>query len=310
MSKISLAGNPGWYYRISEYFKKEFGQSVYKIPIHAGFNCPNRDGAISKSGCTYCYNPSFSYRAGKHQIISVKEQINRGKRRKNNALYLAYFQSYSNTYAPLETLKALYDEATADQDVVGLSIATRPDCVSEEVLNLVQTYNEKKLVWIEYGLQTKHDQTLKSINRGHDYNTFTKAFEATRKRKILICAHIILGLPGETTSMMLDTVTSLNQLKIDGIKFHHLQVIKHTEMARDYENNKFITFEKSSDYIPLLADCIERLSSNIVIHRLASQVVDNKMLIAPRWPESSGEIATALTSELRTRNSWQGKKQN
>jgi len=298
---------PGWYYRLSEYFKDKFCQPVYKIPIDAGFTCPNRDGTISHSGCSFCYNPSFSYQSARTEHNSVKEQIRQGKSKKPGSLYLAYFQSYTNTYASIDKLKAMYNEALEVPDIVGMSIATRPDCVPEEVLNLIQGYSKNKLVWLEYGLQTKHDQTLLAINRGHDYNAFIKALHKTQARGIETCAHIILGLPGETKPMMIETIKALNRLNVNGVKFHHLQVIEQTIMAKQYKEKMFKTFKTLSEYIPLLADCIEHLNKNIVVHRLASQVVDRKLLIAPHWPESSGQIASILTSELVARQSWQGK---
>ncbi len=297
---------PGWYYRLSTFFRARFGEPIYKIPIDAGFTCPNRDGTVGTEGCSYCYNPSFSPFTRTGTIIPVSGQIERGRKKKMQARYLAYFQSYTNTYAPPEQLKPLYDEALADREVIGLSIATRPDCISEEILAMLESYAHRCHIWVEYGLQSAHDSTLFRINRGHDSAAFSDAVKRTRNRKILICAHIILGLPGETPEMMLETVQFLNDAGVDGVKFHHLQVIKNTPLAGQYARNEISVYEKAEDYISILCDCLEWLSADIVIHRLASQAASQDLLIAPHWPESAGQIASLTESELSRRGTCQG----
>jgi uncharacterized protein len=299
---------PGWYFRLSSFFREKFGEPVYKIPIDAGFSCPNRDGTTGSGGCSYCYNPSFAPHSGNAARLSISEQVARGKKKNRQAKYLAYFQSYTNTYAPLKQLKALYDEALADSDVIGLSLATRPDCVSEEILDLLEEYAGSCHLWVEYGLQSSHDSTLKSINRGHDCASFSRAVNLTRSRGIYTCAHIILGLPGETAEMMFETIRFLNRLDIDGVKFHHLQVIKQTRLAEEYARGEVRVFKKLQDYIPVLCDCLERLSPGTVIHRLASQVTSADLLIAPHWPESAGQIAALVEQELKKRGTCQGSK--
>lgn len=306
MSSSTLAKQPGWYFRLSSFFRSKFGRPIYKIPLDAGFSCPNRDGTIGSRGCTYCYNPSFAPFSGDKIITPVREQITRGKKKKSRGLYLAYFQAYTNTYAPVEQLKILYDEALADQEVIGLSIATRPDCISEEIIELLENYARRCHLWVEYGLQSAHDQTLARINRGHNAGAFADAVKLTRNRGIYICAHIILGLPGETTAMMLETIDFLSRLQVDGVKFHHLQVIKHTTLAEEYERGLVSIYEKAENYIPVLCDCLERLSPEIVIHRLASQVTSKEFLIAPHWPESAVQIAAAVEQELKKRGTHQG----
>jgi len=296
---------PGWYFRLANFFRSKFGEPIYKIPLDAGFSCPNRDGTVGTTGCSYCYNPSFSPFSGDTKT-SVSEQLQRGKKKKKRARYLAYFQSYTNTHAPLEKLKALYDEALDDPEVIGLSIATRPDCVSEEIICMLEDYAVRCHLWVEYGLQSAHDQTLQLINRGHDCDQFVKAVEMTRNRGIYICAHIILGLPGETPEMMLETIDLLNQLSIDGVKFHHLQIIKNTPLAEEYKKNKIPLYEKAGDYIPIICDCLERLSPNIAVHRLASQAASKDLLIAPHWPEGAGQIASMVEAELTRRGTYQG----
>ena len=296
---------PGCYYRLSRFFKHKFGEAVYKIPIDAGFSCPNRDGTVGVGGCSYCYNPSFSPFSGE-KPISLREQILKGKKKNKKALYLAYFQAYTNTYGPVKELRALYDEALADNEVVGLSIATRPDCISAEILDTLESYAGRCHLWVEYGLQSAHDVTLKQINRGHDAACFARAVEKTRDRGIFICAHIILGLPGESRDMMLQTIDFLNRCGVDGIKFHHLQVIKNTALFDQYQNGGFEIYKKAEDYIPILCDCLEKLDPHIVIHRLASQTASEDLLIAPHWPEGAGQIASMVEVELLKRGTHQG----
>ncbi len=305
MNKQKEIKQPGWYNRLSCFFRSKFGEPIYKIPLDAGFSCPNRDGTVGTTGCSYCYNPSFSPFSGDPKT-SISAQLQRGKKKKKRARYLAYFQSYTNTHAPLEKLKALYDEALDDPEVIGLSIATRPDCVSEEIICMLEDYAGRCHLWVEYGLQSAHDQTLKLINRGHGSDQFVKTVEMTRSRGIYTCAHIILGLPGETPEMMLKTIDLLNKVSIDGVKFHHLQIIKNTPLAEEYEKHKMPLYENAGDYIPVLCDCLERLSPNIVVHRLASQAASKELLVAPHWPEGAGQIASMVEAELARRGTCQG----
>lgn len=300
------AREPGWYYRLSAFFRDRFGSPVYKIPLDAGFSCPNRDGTIGTGGCSYCYNPAFAPFSSCDSPVSVARQIERGKKKKSRGQYLAYFQSYTNTYAAVGKLEELYDEALADSEVIGLSIATRPDCVSTEILDLLENYARRCHLWVEYGLQSAHEQTLERINRGHNAAAFANAVKLTQGRGIYICAHIILGLPGETPAMILKTIDFLNSLAVDGIKFHHLQVIKYTPLAEEYSEGRVPVYENLEHYIPVLCDCLERLSPAIVIHRLASRVTSGDLLIAPHWPESTGQIAAAVEQELKERGTFQG----
>ncbi len=297
---------PGWYYRLSRFFKDIFSEPVYKIPLDAGFSCPNRDGTIGSEGCSYCYNPSFAPFSNREKPLSLKEQLEKGKKKSGPAKYLAYFQAYTNTYAPAEKLKILYDQALSDPEVIGLSIATRPDCVTDEVLELLKNYAARFHLWVEYGLQSANDLTLKRINRGHDAASFARAVEKTKNKGIYICAHIILGLPGETGDMIFKTIDLLNKCGVDGVKFHHLQVISHTALEKEFRAGAINLFDTAADYIPVLCDCLERLSPKMVIHRLASQATSKELLIAPHWPEGSGQIASMVENELRQRGSYQG----
>lgn len=297
---------PGWYYRLSSFFRQRFGTPVYKIPVNAGFSCPNRDAASGKTGCCYCYNPAFTPQSGTNPE-TVAGQIERGKKKKRAGPYLAYFQAYTNTYGPLSLLKTLYEEALQDPEIAGLSIATRPDCISGAVLDLLQGYaREGRHIWIEYGLQSAHNATLERINRGHTYGCFREAVEMTRGRGIFTCAHVILGLPGENSGMILETMRRLNECRVDGVKFHHLQVIRGTPLAEQYFAGEVPVFRSASAYIPLLCDCLEILLPAITVHRLAARVADDSMLIAPHWPESATQLASAVENELRRRGTWQG----
>lgn len=301
---------PGWYYRLSSFFKEQFGGLVYKIPLDAGFSCPNRDGTIGEGGCIYCYNPAFSPAADSREILSIREQIQKGGKRKTKGTrrYIAYFQAYTSTYGPAEKLKALYDEALTDPEVVGLSVSTRPDCVPDSVLDLLQEYARRTHVWVEYGLQSAHYTTLERIHRGHTFEQFQEAVERTQGRGIRICAHVILGLPGETEAMILDTMERLNECAVDGVKFHQLQIIEGTPLAEQYRAGEVTILKTATEYIPLLCDCLEALNPAITIHRLAARVTAPELLLAPRWSESATQIAAAVEAELRKRGTWQGVK--
>ncbi len=305
MSSALKREEPGWYYRLGAYFKEQFGQPVFKIPLDAGFSCPNRDGTIGIGGCSYCYNPSFSPYNREDQPPALSEQLQKGKKKKP-ALYLAYFQSYTNTYAPMHKLKELYDEALTVPEVIGLSIATRPDCLSPAILDLLEDYAGRCHLWVEFGLQSAHDKTLKRINRGHSTADFVKAVKLTRARSIRVCAHIILGLPGETPASFTETIDLINGSGIEGIKFHHLQVIHGTPLAEEHKKGDAPVFDSLAHYLPHLCDCLELLNPSTVVHRLASQATSVDLLVAPHWPESAGQIAAAVSGELKKRGTHQG----
>ncbi len=296
------------YYPFSYFLKEKFPFKVYKISIHAGFTCPNRDGLVGIGGCTYCANESFSPNVGE-TIMPIKEQVEKGmrflKRRYGAEKFIAYFQAFTNTYADVDTLKTRYEEALFDKDIIGLSIGTRPDCITDEVLNLINSYTEKYHVWIEYGLQSMHDRTLRLINRGHDYKAFKDAVLRTKdKENIKICAHVILGLPGEDWDDMMKTAQAVSSLGIDGIKLHHLYIAKNTAMANEYFKGNVKTM-KVEEYVSLVCDFLERISPDIVIQRLVGDTHGN-FLISPIWHMSKGEVFSAITEELRRRDSYQG----
>lgn len=323
----------GWYYRLSSFFKEKFGERIYKIPLDAGLTCPNRDGTVSREGCIYCYNPSFSPGAlerekNKEESRSITSQILsfQLKKEKKKAYqpqggeagevspekfspqykYLAYFQSFSNTYGPPSYLQKLYEEALFTPGVTGLSIATRPDCLDDEVLKVLENYARDYHIWLELGLQSVHDRTLKLINRGHDFACFETAVKRSAEKGIYTCAHIINGLPGENFNDMLETVKVINQLPLNGIKFHQLQVIKHTKLHDMYLKGKVQLLEKD-EYLDILCDQLEHLRSDIVVHRLLSEAADADLLVAPFWHWNRASFAQQVEKELSKRGSCQGK---
>ena len=297
------------YLDLNTYFRRHFGERVHKLTVDAGLSCPNRDGTVGRGGCIYCNRKGSG--TGAHQKgLSITQQLQASKaavaRRFKAGKFLAYFQSFSNTYAPVDRLKRLYDEALAMPDVVGLAIGTRPDCISPAVLDLLQGYAREYLVWLEYGLQSAHDSTLARINRGHDRDCFEAAVAATAGRGIRICAHIILGLPGEDRSHMHATAEFLARLPIDGIKLHLLYVIKGTPLAAMHDRGEYQCLEQQA-YADLVCDVIERLPAGVVIQRLTSDP-HGKELIAPLWAMRKDETLNLIRRRLEERDTWQGKR--
>lgn len=296
------------YYSFARYLRQRFGCRVQKVTLHAGFTCPNRDGTLARGGCTFCNNEGFSPNT-RLEPSAVQEQLNRGisaagKARKARK-FIAYFQAYTNTYGPVERLRALYDVAWAFPEVVGLAIGTRPDCVDREIIDLITGYTSRGEVWVEYGLQSCHERTLAAINRGHDYPAFLKAIELTRDRGLKICVHTILGLPGEDRQMMLETHRRLADLPIDGIKIHLLHVMRDTVMARQYARGEFELLSRER-YVSLVCDVLETLSPTVVIQRMHADAPAD-VLVGPQWcPDKNGVLAD-IRAELRERDTWQGK---
>ncbi|MFH1076815.1 MAG: TIGR01212 family radical SAM protein [Pseudomonadota bacterium] len=271
-------------YDFKTHLLEKFGCKVHRISIDAGFTCPNRDGTKGLGGCIYCGEKG----SGTGQAasgISISEQITIGKKlifsRYKAKKGLAYFQAFSNTHGPVEALKRCYNEALSDPDIVGLCIATRPDCVDEQKLDLIASCSEKYLVWIEYGLQSIHDKTLKLINRQHTADDFVKAVRLTQERNILICAHVILGLPGETRKDIRETAQAIACLNIDGIKLHSLYVSADTPLAKLYQRGEYVCLSQK-EYIELAVDFISILPPSIIIHRMTGDP-DRHRLIAPLW---------------------------
>lgn len=309
MSKLpsEIFGAGKRYYTFSHYLKNRFGEKVWKVPVHAGFTCPNRDGTIGTGGCIYCNNEGFSPGfSNAHLPIDeqVKAGIERIRIKRNVSKFLVYFQTYTNTYASLERLKQLYDSAVYHEGVVGLAIGTRPDCVDKEILDLLESYTPRLEVWVEYGLQSIHNRTLDVINRGHTYEDFLHAIEMTRRRDLKICVHVIIGLPSECRAEILATAEALAQLSMHGIKIHPMQVHKNTKLENMYHTGSVSLFSMR-EYIDILCDFLERLPSNVVIQRLTAEAPAN-ILVAPEWCFNKMEVIKAIDQELERRNTWQG----
>jgi radical SAM protein (TIGR01212 family) len=297
------------YNQYSRHLKELFGRKVYKVTLNAGFSCPNRDGKISTGGCIFCEDGG-SFSQAHASELSITEQLNtsilRLKDRFGAEKFISYFQAYSNTYASVEKLKSLYDEAVLHSDVVGLSIGTRPDCVDEEKIRLINSYTAEHHVWVEYGLQSIHDKTLKLINRGHTSEDFLNAYNLTRKygENIKICVHVILGLPDETREDMLQTAKVLANLGVDGVKIHLLCALKNTELENIYNRGEFSPLSVE-EYVDSVCDFIEVLPPETVIHRLAGNGL-KKILVAPTWLPEKFKVLNMIDRELERRGTYQG----
>ncbi len=292
----------------NSYLKSLYGQRVQKITVDTPLGCPNRDGVISKGGCIYC-NERGSGSGLWERGMSITEQIENGRkamiRRYKAKKFLLYFQSFTNTYTSCKHMKAMYDEALAAQDVVGMAIGTRPDCVDQEKLDLIASYAKKFLVWIEYGLQSCHDSTLELINRGHNFKCFIDAVEMSKAQGINVCAHIILGLPGETKSMMLETAKKLADTEINGVKIHILYVVKGTKIQKMWESGEYKCLEQN-EYVDILCDFLELLPQSVIIQRVTGDPHPDE-LVDPCWAMERNETFKMIQETLKTRDSWQGK---
>ncbi len=286
--------------------RKRFGERVQKITIDAGLTCPNRDGTVGNGGCIYCSSRGSG--TGKSAEQSVAEQLESAKsflgHRYKACKFIAYFQAFSNTYASVETLRRLYEEALAVKDIVGLAIGTRPDCAGENVLNLIEEFTERTYVSMEYGLQSIHDKTLKIINRGHTVGDFADAVERTRARGIEVCAHIILGLPGESREDMLVTAQALGRLGVEAVKIHMLYVIRGTALHNMYERGEYRCLTRE-EYIDILCDFIAALPEDMIIHRLTGDPHPEE-LVAPLWTLDKNANLNAIWDAMRLKNISQG----
>ena len=289
-----------FYKDYSHWIREQFPFRVQKISVDAAFSCPNRDGRLSLGGCTFCdnktFNPSYCDR-GK----SITQQLEEGKaffaKKYPEMKYLAYFQAYSNTYAPLEELKRKYEEALAVDDVVGLVIGTRPDCVSDEALDYLQQLNQRTFLIVEYGIESSNDNTLRRINRGHTFDCSRQAIIKAHQRGIITCGHIILGLPGEDEEEMLHQASTISQLPLDILKLHQLQIIKGTPLAKEYEAHPFHVFS-AEEYVNLVIRYVSQLRNDLVLERFVSQSPPN-MVIAPKWGLKNHEFTDLLNKRIR-----------
>lgn len=292
--------------------KNQFANRVQKISIHAGFTCPNRDGSKGRGGCTYCNNQAFvpDYC---ESVKSITQQIEEGirffrkKEKYANQAYLAYFQSYTNTYGNIDHLKSIYGEALQHPHIKGIVVGTRPDCVDDAILDYFANLSKQTYVMIEYGIESTDDKTLEFINRGHDYQSAVDAVHATAQRGINTAAHIILGLPGESKETILSHADKLNALPLTALKLHQLQLVKGTVMAKQFETNpELFHLFQLDEYIDLVVDFLERLSPNIAVERFVSQSPDG-FVIAPDWGVKNFEFVDKVNKRLKERNTWQGR---
>jgi radical SAM protein (TIGR01212 family) len=298
---------PKLYNTFSDELKRVFGCKVQRISVDAGFSCPNRDGTLSSEGCIFCGgHGSGSY--GIKRGLSVAAQLKDGKevmRRKYRASkFIAYFQAYSNTYASVERLREQFTEALAVSDVVGLIIATRPDCLPDNVIDCLKELNSQTYLWLELGMQSIHDKSLTFINRHHDHSCTVDAIHRAKARGLRVCVHIILGLPGETREEMLAMATELNRLGVDGVKLHLLHVMKGTRLAEMYGRGE-VPLLSRDEYAGLVCDFLERLDPTILIHRLTGDGGHDN-LVAPLWSLKKFEILNLIDAEMEHRGTIQG----
>lgn len=295
------------YNLFSAHLKEVFGGRVHKISVDAGFGCPNRGGTRERPGCLFC-NPQGSGAVGIARSYPLAEQLERGKeimRRKYKARhFMAYFQPFSNTAAPPPELRRLYDEALNVDDVVGLAVGTRPDCLPQAVIELLGEYHRRTYFWLEIGLQSVHDRTLSRLRRGHAYTAFSEAYSRAREQGLRICVHVILGLPGESREEMLATADEMARLAVDGIKIHLLHVLAGTPLGALYEEGRVPVLSQEA-YVALAADFIERLHPRTLVQRLTGDG-PRDTLLAPLWSLKKWEVLNAIDDELERRGSRQG----
>ncbi|WP_409302277.1 TIGR01212 family radical SAM protein [Peribacillus sp. SCS-155] len=296
------------YHTWNYHLRRVFGHKVFKVALDAGFDCPNRDGTVAHGGCTFCSAAGSGDFAGnraddlKTQFRQVSQKMHK---KWKDAKYMAYFQAFTNTHAPVEVLQEKYETVLKEEGVVGLSIATRPDCLPDDVVEYLAELNKRTYLWVELGLQTVHERTALLINRAHDYQCYAEGVEKLRKHGIRVCSHIINGLPLETDEMMLETARQVAELDVQGIKIHLLHLLKGTPMVKQYEKGmlEFLSFDR---YISLVCDQLEILPPEMVIHRITGDG-PIELMIGPMWSVDKWSVLNAIDSELKRRNSWQGK---
>ena len=298
------------YNDFSSYFRNKFSERVQKVSIDAGFTCPNRDGTKGKGGCTYCDNKTFkpSYTNLENSVShQVEEGIAFFSKKYESMKFLAYFQAYTNTYAPFDDLRKLYEEALQHPKIIGLVISTRPDCISSELLDYLEELGKRVYVMLEFGLESHLDKSLERINRGHTFADSVKAIEETARRGINNCAHLILGLPGETREDWLEQAKVISRLPVKNLKLHQLQIHRRTLMEKQYKTNpdQFNLFTVE-EYIELVVDYLELLSPEIIVERFVSEAPSH-MVVAPKWGLKNFEFVAKVEKRLAERNTWQGR---
>ncbi|CEQ11677.1 radical SAM protein [[Clostridium] sordellii] len=311
MTDFKYAFDNKRYHTWNYYLRSNFGGKVFKVSINAGFSCPNIDGTITYGGCTYCSKEGSGDFAGNpnDNLIKQFEDIKQMMHKKwHSAKYIGYFQAFTNTHAPVNILKEKYETILNLEDVIGLSISTRPDCLPDDVVEYLAKLNKKTNLWVELGLQTIHDKTSKVINRGHDYDTFLDGVEKLKKHNIKTVVHIINGLPGEDYNMMMETAKAVSELGVHGIKIHLLHVLKNTPMEKMLEKEMFTLMEKD-EYVNLVCDQLEILPPEMVVHRLTGDGKRDEM-VGPMWSLKKWEVLNAIDDTMKKRNSYQGIKYN
>ena len=299
------------YYSLKYFLGQKFGQKVYKISINAGFSCPNRDGTAGTEGCIFCSSHGSGDFAGCHsrsiteQLIENTKGIRDLSDKHGITQYIAYFQAFTNTYANINELREKYYEALSVPGIVGIAIATRPDCLGKDVLNLLYELSKKTYLWIELGLQTIHQNTAEFIRRGYPLLCFEESLNNLRKLGIDTVCHLILGLPNENRKHILSSVKYISKKDIQGVKLHLLHVLENTSLAKLYLNNEFALLSKEQ-YVRLVVDCLEILHSDIVIHRLTGDGPKD-ILLGPEWSKNKIDVLNSIEKELTARDSWQGK---
>lgn len=297
------------YHSFDYMLKERFGEKIYKVALNGGMTCPNRDGTLGNRGCIFCSAGGSGDFAGNRQdsiTQQIEKQASSIRQKRGVAKFIAYFQAYTNTYAPVDYLRKIYTEAISHPDIVAVSIGTRPDCLDKDILQLLDELNQKKPVWVELGLQTIHETTAQYIRRGYPLSCFEQAVSELRKRNLDVIVHTILGLPGENRNDILSTIEYLNHQDIQGIKLQLLHVLKGTDLADDYLAGKFQVYTME-EYLDLVIDCLEHLNPEFVIHRLTGDGPKD-LLIAPLWSSAKRTVLNTLHRKCKLQHSFQGKK--
>ena len=298
------------YHSLDYELKRQFGQKIYKVSLDGGMSCPNRDGTVGTGGCTFCsQGGSGEFAVGRTGYPDAWEQIEQAKTRVHRKIsgegkYIAYFQSYTNTYAPVDYLRTLFERAITHPDIVALSVGTRPDCLGDEVVALLKELNRQKPVWVELGLQTIHEKTAERIHRGYRLEVFEDAYRRLKEAGLTVVVHVILGLPGETKEEMLETVDYLGKIPVDGIKLQLLHILKGSQMAAEYEKNPFSLMELE-EYLDLILTCVARLPQSVVIHRLSGDGA-KALLIGPAWSANKKLVLNRMMQKFRENGIFQG----
>lgn len=296
------------FYSLNNYLKEKFGHKIYKVSLDGGFTCPNRDGKISYKGCLFCSDRGsgeFTGERGKSITEQIDEQLEFIYKKNSDNDVIAYFQNFTNTYAPIDYLRKIYYEALSHEKVIGIAIATRPDCLNDEILNLLSEINEKFFLWIELGLQTAENNIAKIINRGYDTDCYINICKKLNERNIKFVTHMIVGLPQETKENLFDTIDLINNVNSWGIKIHLLYILKNSRLEKYYKENPFKIYEKD-EYTEIVTELIERLNPNIVIHRLTGDAKKDELFM-PLWSADKRNVLNEIQKKLKIKNIFQGK---